>query len=56
MNIAEYLNEAVERLKAKPIDELLRDRYEKFRKIGVFSEGEAAAEPTEIISDVEKQQ
>ena len=37
-NISEYLTEAVARLKEIPTEELLEKRYEKFRKIGVFSE------------------
>ncbi len=38
-NISEYLSEAIPRLKAVDTDEMLRRRYDKFRKIGVFSEG-----------------
>lgn len=37
-NIAEYLREAVARISAENIDELLEKRYNKFRKIGVFNE------------------
>ena len=37
-NISEYLSEAVPRLMRLSTDELLRRRYDKFRKIGVFSE------------------
>lgn len=37
-NIGEYLIEALPRLKSIDTEELLRRRYEKFRKIGVFSE------------------
>ncbi|MBR5090216.1 MAG: acetyl-CoA carboxylase carboxyltransferase subunit alpha [Ruminiclostridium sp.] len=37
-NIAEYLTESIPRLKQIGIDELLAKRYDKFRKIGVFSE------------------
>ena len=44
-NISEYLTEAVTRLKAVPLDELLEKRYEKFRKIGVFSENCPSEEP-----------
>lgn len=37
-NIFEYLLEAVERLSKVDIDTLLENRYQKFRKIGIFSE------------------
>lgn len=37
-NIADYLTDAIPRLKKVPVDEMLRRRYDKFRKIGVFSE------------------
>lgn len=37
-NISEYLLEAVTRLSALDTDTLLEKRYQKFRKIGVFSE------------------
>lgn len=37
-NISNYLSEAFKRNLRKPIDELLNDRYTKFRKIGEFEE------------------
>lgn len=37
-SIYEYLVDAVSRLKKVPTDKLLENRYEKFRKIGVFDE------------------
>ena len=37
-NISEYLSEAIPRLKAVETEEMLKRRYDKFRKIGVFSE------------------
>lgn len=37
-NISEYLSEVIPRLMRVSTDELLRKRYEKFRKIGVFAE------------------
>lgn len=37
-SIYEYLVDAVTRLKKVPTEELLEKRYEKFRKIGMFSE------------------
>lgn len=38
MNISDYLLEAVPRLAAIDIDTLLKNRYDKFRKVGMFSE------------------
>lgn len=38
-NISSYLCDAFKRNLHKPIDELLNDRYTKFRKIGEFEEG-----------------
>lgn len=38
MNISDYLCEAVERITKFDNDTLLEKRYEKFRKIGIFSE------------------
>ncbi len=38
MNISDYLCEAVERIMKFDTDTLLEKRYEKFRKIGIFSE------------------
>lgn len=38
MNISDYLCEAVPRLMKTDMETLLANRYEKFRKIGVFSE------------------
>lgn len=37
-NISCYLTEAFKRNLQKPIDELLNDRYTKFRKVGEFEE------------------
>ncbi len=39
-NISRYLTQAFERKLNKPIDELLNDRYTKFRKIGDFDNAE----------------
>lgn len=39
MNIADYLNEVVPRLMKIDTETLLNNRYEKFRKIGMFDEG-----------------
>ena len=39
-NICSYLRDAFKRNLHKPIDELLNDRYTKFRKIGEFEESQ----------------
>jgi acetyl-CoA carboxylase carboxyl transferase subunit alpha len=44
-NLGTALRQNLERLSALPIDELLRARYEKFRKLGKFSEELATADP-----------
>lgn len=38
-NISEYISQALERKLKKGLDELLNERYTKFRKIGEFDEG-----------------
>lgn len=38
MNIAEYLSETVNKFSALDIDTMLKNRYNKFRKIGMFNE------------------
>jgi acetyl-CoA carboxylase carboxyl transferase subunit alpha len=37
-NLSEYLLGAIEKFSQKDIDTLLKNRYNKFRKIGVFTE------------------
>lgn len=37
-NISEYISKALERKSQKPLDELLNERYTKFRKVGEFEE------------------
>jgi len=37
-NVDKALREALKKLEGKPLDELLADRYQKYRKIGVFIE------------------
>ena len=37
-NVDKYLSQALKRLESKPVDEMLEERYQKFRKMGVFSE------------------
>ncbi len=37
-NISDYISDALEKKMRKPIDELLNERYTKFRKIGEFEE------------------
>ena len=44
-NLGTALRQNLERLSALSIDELLRSRYEKFRKLGKFSEVMEAAAP-----------
>ena len=39
-NLGSALRRNLERLKALPIDELMQKRYEKFRKLGKYTEGE----------------
>jgi acetyl-CoA carboxylase carboxyl transferase subunit alpha len=46
-NLGTALRQNLERLSALPIEELLRNRYEKFRKLGKFTE-EIAAESTPV--------
>lgn len=41
LNLAGYLRDALARFSNVPMDQLLENRYHKFRKIGEFSEGEA---------------
>jgi len=37
-NVDKFLYQALKKLEAKPVDELLEDRYKKIRKLGVFEE------------------
>jgi len=37
-NVDKHLSQALKRLESKPVDEMLEERYQKFRKMGVFSE------------------
>jgi len=39
------LRQNLERLSALPLNELMRSRYEKFRKLGKFSEEVSVAAP-----------
>jgi len=46
-----YLRAALRELVGKPIDVLLEERYQKFRRMGVFLEGQPTdALPTEEVS------
>jgi acetyl-CoA carboxylase carboxyl transferase subunit alpha len=49
-NLGSALRRNLERLKALPIDELMEKRYEKFRKLGKFTE-ETLAPITELSPD-----
>jgi acetyl-CoA carboxylase carboxyl transferase subunit alpha len=51
-NLGSALRRNLERLKALPIDELMQKRYEKFRKLGKFTEGEAFAPVAPVSQDV----
>jgi acetyl-CoA carboxylase carboxyl transferase subunit alpha len=37
-NVDKHLNQTLKKLKEKPVAELLEDRYQKFRKMGIYSE------------------
>ena len=36
--VDKHVNQALKKLEAKPVEELLEERYQKFRKMGVFKE------------------
>jgi acetyl-CoA carboxylase carboxyl transferase subunit alpha len=42
-NLGIALRQNLERIIAQPIEKLMQQRYEKFRKLGKYTEGEAAA-------------
>jgi acetyl-CoA carboxylase carboxyl transferase subunit alpha len=37
-NVDKHLSQALKKLEQKPVDELLKERYEKFRKMGIYLE------------------
>jgi acetyl-CoA carboxylase carboxyl transferase subunit alpha len=37
-NVDKHISQALKRLEQKPVEELLEERYQKFRKMGVFTE------------------
>ena len=47
-NLAEALRRNLEQLSQIPITELLEKRYDKFRRLGVFSEGKSVTVPARI--------
>jgi acetyl-CoA carboxylase carboxyl transferase subunit alpha len=51
-NLGSALRRNLERIKALPIDELMQKRYEKFRKLGKFTAGEALAPLAPVSQDV----
>lgn len=53
-NIQEYLVKTLAEKMQKPLDVLLEDRYTKFRKIGVFSEGGTASPSMDDEEDEEE--
>jgi len=44
-NLGEALRRSLQRISQIPIAELLEKRYQKFRRMGVFSEGKTATTP-----------
>ena len=48
-NISHYLYETLQKLMQKEVAFLLTSRYNKFRKIGVFSEGQTSAAPQDNL-------
>jgi len=47
-NVGESLRRSLERLSEIPVAELLEKRYQKFRRLGVFSEGKTVAIPARV--------
>src|ERR1044072_2528061 len=47
-NLGEALRRNLERISQIPVAELLERRYQKFRRLGVFSEGKAVTVPTRV--------
>ena len=47
-NLGEALRRSLKRLSQVPVAELLEKRYQKFRRLGVFSEGKTASVPTRV--------
>ena len=47
-NLGEALRRGLERLSQVPVAELLEKRYQKFRRLGVFSEGKNVAAPARV--------
>jgi acetyl-CoA carboxylase carboxyl transferase subunit alpha len=43
-NLSRALRRTVQNLSKIPIDELLKKRYEKFRRIGIFTESKTTAD------------
>jgi len=50
-NLGTALRQNLERVLALPIGELMQKRYEKFRKLGKYTEGEIAKEPAPALQD-----
>jgi acetyl-CoA carboxylase carboxyl transferase subunit alpha len=47
-NLGTALRQNLERVIAQPIGELMQKRYEKFRKLGKFTEGEVAPDGAQL--------
>src|SRR5712672_178033 len=47
-NLGEALRRSLERISQIPVAELLENRYQKFRRLGVFSEGKTVTTPVRV--------
>jgi acetyl-CoA carboxylase carboxyl transferase subunit alpha len=47
-NLGEALRRSLERISQIPVAELLEKRYQKFRRLGVFSEGKTVTTPVRV--------
>jgi len=47
-NLGEALRRSLERISQIPVAELLENRYQKFRRLGVFSEGKTVTAPARV--------
>src|SRR4029453_7202547 len=51
-NLGEALRRSLEQISQVPVAELLEKRYQKFRRLGVFSEGKTVTVPARVCWDV----
>jgi len=54
-NLGTALRQNLERIMAKPIKELMKERYGKFRKLGKFTEGEISKTNSKSEVQISKQ-